>query len=198
MSGWPKIGDSFLAVGSESETDAQLCAHSDWFIAYAMNYKVAADSVVESVEAKRVSPDAVGYAVCFLYRHYIEVMLKGLIRIGNMLQSRSGDFPNDHHRIKDLWQACRPLLEEACPDGEKTDTDAVEKCLKELHKLDPSGVAFRFGEAKDGNSTLPHVLQLNLANMRDVMDRLAGFLEGSYDWMYELVQYQADVDSESH
>jgi len=33
--------------------------------------------------------------------------------------------------------------------------------------------------------------------MPEVMNRIAGFLEGSYDWMYELLQHQADIDSEA-
>ena len=197
MSSWPKVGDSILAAGSEWETDALLGAAHDWFISYAVSYKTAADAVVESVEAKRVSPDSVGYAVCFLYRHYVELMLKGLISVGNMLQTRRCGFPAGHHRIQDLWHQCRTLIEAACPEGEKADTDSVEKCLQELHAIDPHGESFRFGEYKDGNSTLVDGTQVNLTNLRDVMNRIAGFLEGNYDWMYELLQYQADMDSDS-
>jgi hypothetical protein len=97
-----------------------------------------------------------------------------------------------------LWRQCRPLLEAAYPAGEKTDTDAVEKVLLEIHVLDPSSESFRFGEKKDGNPTLPNGTQINLANLRDVMNRLDGFLSGSYDWVYELLQYQADIDSDSY
>jgi hypothetical protein len=125
-------------------------------------------------------------------------MLKGLINIGNMLQSRKGGFPTGTHRIQDLWWQCRPLLEAAYPEGEKTDTDAVEKVLLEIHALDPSGESFRFGEKKDGNPTVPRGTQISLASLRDVMNRLDGFLSGSYDWMYVLLQHQADIDSDSY
>ena len=198
MSNWPKVGDSILARGADWETEALLSASFDWFISYAISYKTAADVVVESVEARRSPPDSVGYAVLFLYRHYIEIMLKGLINIGNMLQSRKGGFPTGTHGIQNLWRQCRPLLEAAYPAGEKTDTDAVEKVLLEIHVLDPSSESFRFGEKKDGNPTLPNGTQINLANLRDVMNRLDGFLSGSYDWVYELLQYQADIDSDSY
>ena len=68
--------------------------------------------------------------------------------------------------------------------------------MKELASMDPSGEAFRFGEDKDARPRLPRVKQISLTNMGDVMNPIAGFFEGSYDWMYELLQYQADIDAE--
>jgi hypothetical protein len=192
---WPQPGDSLFNSGTDWETEALLNSFGDWFLSYASGYKAAADAVVERVEAKEESPDRVGNAVCFLYRHYVELMLKGLISVGTMLGSSKADYPK-HHRIDELWRQCRPLLEKASPEGEKIDTDAVERCIKELASMDPSGEAFRFGEDKDGRPTIPRVTQISLTNMRDVMNRIAGFLEGSYDWMYELLQYQADIDAE--
>ena len=195
MANWPQPGDSLFRSGPDWETEALLDCVGDWFLSYAIGYKVAADVVVERVEAKEASLDTIGYAVCFLYRHYVELMLKGLINVGTMLESRQADYPK-HHRIDELWRHCRRLLEKASPEGERTDTDAVERCIKELASMDPSGEAFRFGENKVGKPTLPRVTQISLTNMRDVMNRIAGFLEGSYDWMYELLQHQADMDAD--
>jgi hypothetical protein len=195
VANWPQPGDSLFRSGPDWETEALLEGFGDWFLSYATGYKVAADGVVERVEAKEASPDIVGYAVCFLYRHYIELMLKGLINVGTMLESREPDYPK-HHRIDDLWRQCRPLLEKASPEGERTDTDAVERCINELAQMDRSGEAFRFGEDRDGRPTLPKATQISLTNMRDVMNRIAGFLEGSYDWMYELLQCQGDMDAD--
>jgi hypothetical protein len=197
MSDWPQTGDSFLAASPDCEADALFVNSGDWFISYALSYKTAADSVVESVEANRLSPDMVGYAVFSLYRHYLEVMLKGLIKIGNTLHERNSDYPNDEHRLSPLWQKCRPLLEKSGSDWTKAELDAVEKCLSELHDLDPRGQAGRYGEYSDGTPTFPERVQLSLTNLRDVMNKIGSFLEGSYDWLDELSQYQADVDSES-
>jgi hypothetical protein len=190
---WPHPGDSLFRSGPDWETEAVLDNSGDWFASYAMAYRVAADAVVERVEAKEISPDTVGYAVCFLYRHYVELMLKGLIYVGTMLESREAYFPK-HHRIDELWRQCRPLLEKASPEGKTTDTNAVERCIQELALLDPSGEGFRFGEDKFGSPTLPTATQVSLKNMREVMNRIAGFLEGSYDWMSELEQHEPDID----
>ena len=193
---WPQAGDSLIASGIDWETEALIDVSWDSFLTYAIGYKKAADSVVVAVEARETAADLAVYPVCFLYRHYIELMLKGLITLGNQLRDRTSDYPK-HHRIRDLWNTCRPLVESACPEGDPADTQTVEKCILELASLDPSGEAFRYSEDKGGNPSLNKATQFSLANMRDVMNRLSGFLGGSYDYMHELLQYQADIDSES-
>ncbi len=185
-----------FASGVDWESQALLDASWDSLLTYALGYKEAANSVVDSVKARNIAPDLAVYPVCFLYRHYIELMLKGLIRLGNQLLSRTAEFPK-HHSLRELWEACRPLLEDACQEGDQADTQTVEACIREFASLDPSGEAFRYGEDKSGNPSFNERTQFSLTNMRDVMNRLSGFFEGSYDYMHELLQYQADVDSES-
>jgi len=193
---WPQKGDTLFASGLDWESEALLDVSWDSFLTYAVGYKEAGDSVIASVEARGIAADLAVYPACFLYRHYLELMLKGLIRIGNQLRDRTADYPK-HHRIRELWETCRPLLEEACPDGDPADTITVEKCILEFAAIDPSGEAFRFGEHHDGNPSLKGRIQFSLANMRDVMNRLSGFLEGSYDYMDELLQFRAGTDSET-
>ncbi|MGH9789798.1 MAG: hypothetical protein ACRD5W_01190 [Candidatus Acidiferrales bacterium] len=191
---WPQPGDSLLAAGPDWENEALLNVFVDGFLHYALGYKEAADLVVQATEAGSASRDAAGLAVCFMYRQYLELMLKGLINLGRMLEHRTSGYP-PHHRIADLWKECRELLEKAFPEGEKGDTDAVEECIKELAGLDPVGEAFRYAADKKRAPSLTHNVQLNLRNIRDVMARMNGYLTGSYDALDELVQAQADMDS---
>ncbi len=197
MQDWPEIGDSFLKAGPNWKADALFDSSGDWFLSYALSYKIAADAVVDGVEADRLSADSVSFAVLSLYRHYLEVMFKGLIKIGRTLHERNSDYPNNEHRLLRLWQQCRPLLEKSSSDFEKSELDVVENCITELHNVDPGGAASRYGEHKDGSPTFPKRVQLSLTNVRDIMQKLAAFLEGSYDWLDELLQCQADADSES-
>ena len=178
--------------------ESQALVDVSWgaFLKYALGYKEAADSVVAAVEARSLAADLAVYPVCFLYRHYIELMLKILIGLGSRFQDQTIEIPK-HHRLRDLWETCRPLLESACPEGDPSDTKTVEMCIKEFASLDPSGEAFRYGEDKKGNPSFDKQRQFSLTHMRDVMGRLAGFFEGSYDYMSELMQYQADVESEA-
>jgi hypothetical protein len=199
MDNWPKPGDSLFSYGEDWESEAILGGPPwDRFLRYAQSYKQAADAVIDSVEDKRTHPDVVGYAVCFLYRHYVELMLKALIAAGMSLEERRAEYPRNEHHIDHLWALCRPLLEKACPESDEAETDGVEACMKELAQNDPSGQVFRYGEDSQGQPTLAKPIQFNLGNMRRVMNRLSGFLEGSYDYLHELVQIQADIDSEGY
>jgi hypothetical protein len=194
---WPQKGDSLFASGIQWEKDALLVAPWDWFISYALSYKEAADASVRAVEAGTVSPDTIVFATVFLYRHYLEVMLKGLIRIGHQLRDQTSAYPNDEHRIHALWQECKPLLEYSCHDGNQADTTIVENLICEFGTMDPSGVASRYGEHQDGKPTIKDRRQFSLTNMREVMNGLSGFLEGSYDCIHDLLQYQLDADFDS-
>jgi hypothetical protein len=99
MKDWPATGDSIFNSGSDWQKDALLTIFTGLpsFLHYATSFKEAGDVVVASVERGQQSADSVGLAICFLYRHYIEVMLKGLICLG----SNQPDYPK-HHRIRDL------------------------------------------------------------------------------------------------
>jgi hypothetical protein len=195
MSSWPEPGDSFLAPGANPRTEALLGADPNWIIAYALSFKESADIVVSQVELGSVSPDAVNYPVVFLYRHYLELMLKGLIRVGRSLTYEPAGFPKTH-QLKKLWAEFRPLIEDLYPAGDRLDTNTVEQCILEMDAID-GGEASRYGENKDGQPTLPEELHISLTNLRDVMNRVSGFLEGSYDWLHELFQHQADIESET-
>lgn len=193
MHSWPHPGDSLFRSGPDWESESVLDNLGEWFLSYALGYKHAADALVQKAEAKEISPDTIGYPVCFLYRHYVELMLKGLINVGSMLDSRQPYFPK-HHRIDELWRLCKPLLEKASPEGEKSDADAVERCIRELALIDPSGQGFHYGEHKIGLPALPPVTPACLANLREIAQRIAGLLEGLYTRMYELEQHELDLD----
>ncbi len=165
-------------------------------LAYAESYKQAADAVVETIERTRQGADLMGYAVLFLYRHYVELMLKGLIRMGRRIERGSWDYPRNEHGINKLWQECRPMLERQFPEGDKSATDAVERCVKELCRIDPNGEVSRYPEHKDGRPTVQGDHYFPLRNVRQTMDKIDGFLGGSYDALDELLQHEADVQSE--
>ncbi len=206
MSDWPRPGDSLNNPGVDPKSEALLGAGEDWISSYASSFKEAADVVVGGVENHTTSPDAVGYAVCYLYRHYIELILKGLIGLGYNLGETPNDFPSlgrNAHDLTELWRVSRALLEELFPEGDKKETDVVEKCIREIVEIDGGRAQrLRYGADSQGNDLwwaadrfVP--VQLSLPNLRDVMNRLSGFLSGSYDAMDELLQCQQDLYSES-
>lgn len=193
---WPKDEDSFFAQGREWETNAILHYLPNPFLTYAQGYKEAADTVVKNVEETRWLVDLIVYPVCYLYRHYLELMTKALINLGHSLEGEDPGFPK-HHKLVELWVECRKALESAYPEAPKDELEIVEKCMIELASMDPNGEGFRFPLSKDGKPTLSSAPKhINLGNIRDVMGRIAGFLEGSYDGMSETLDLKNTLEAE--
>ena len=67
---------------------------------YATAYKEAAEKLVKDVITSRRQRDTLVYPIVFLYRHYIELRLKEIIRAGRKFLDEPGDFPK-HHRVRD-------------------------------------------------------------------------------------------------
>ncbi len=195
QSSWPEPGDSLFAGASDWETLAAI-GGNDWhgLLLYAQSYKEAADVVVDHIEHTRRRQDSMVYAVMLLYRHYIELTLKGLLRLGSMFEGSAPEYPK-HHSIYGLWHLCKPMLKTAFPTGDDSATKAVEECMKQIALMDPSGEAWRFPEDKKGRAIRHSVCFLSLRNTRKVMDKIAGYLEGSYDGMDELLEFDGDSDS---
>jgi hypothetical protein len=196
---WPKVGDSLFGAGPW-KAEALVGAYSgDGLYDYAAAYKDAADALVDDVLSFRFPVDSVVYPIIFLYRHYVELILKGIIEVGLQLEPQVNARSKEHHRIKDLWLSARPLLEQLFPDGDSIATDAVEKCIEELDSIDSSGEAFRYGNKtrkQGGGKMWNGHIQINLGNIRDVMNRHSVFLDGSYEAMEDLLQCQYEMEAD--
>jgi hypothetical protein len=196
---WPKTGDSLFSGSGDWNAEAVLGVFDgNGLYEYATAYKDAADALVEGVLSHRLVADSTVYPVLYLYRHYVELILKGINHIGEQLHKT----PNqslEGHRIDDLWQTVRPQLEQAFPEAAKAVTDAVEKCIREWAEIDGSGEAFRYAgkrQSQGGGQTLTRGRQVNLAHLREVMNGLSMFLDGSYDKMSELLRCQCDMNAD--
>lgn len=76
---WPQKGDTLFASGIDWESEALIDQPWNSILVYALGYKDAADLVVAGVQSRDIAPDLAVYPACFLYRHYLELMLKALI-----------------------------------------------------------------------------------------------------------------------
>ena len=175
---WPQTGDKLFTRESDWWHNACLGFASDKWSLYAIGYKDAADIIVERVIDTRHGMDLLVFPVTYLYRHYLELRLKELIIHGRQLLDGPDELPHGH-RIDVLWELCRPILEKVWPDGATTDLDAVGACITEFYTFDQQSMSFRYPVTKDGTPSLPDLRHVNLRNLRDVVNRLSGLLEGS-------------------
>jgi len=196
---WPRAGDD--PFGEEDARDWWHAAVLNYagkradFIAYASGYKLAGDVLVSHVEATGSDQDFLVYPILFSYRQYIELRLKYLIRYGRRLLDRRGDFP-PHHRIRDLWTECASLLIEIEPESAQAVKDAGD-ALRRLAEIDPESYAFRYPMDRSGRRALPADLKrINLRHVRDVVGRIAGFLDAAVDQVTEDLDLKREIEAE--
>lgn len=191
----PRKGDRLFVSFGDPGTQALLYDWGHSFSLYAEGYKKAADIIVQRIQETGWDQDYLVFPVCFLYRHYLELQLKHLIHLGRQLVEGRSGFPQGHN-IKKLWAECRPLLEKAFPGTEKEYLDPVEDSINEFDSIDRSSEEFRYPQDRNGKRTLPRLKHLNLANLRKVMTRLSGPLDGSACGLYEALQIKWEMESE--
>lgn len=163
---------------------------------YATGYKLAGDLLVEHTKNTRSDQDPLVYPIVFLYRQYLELRLKELIKIGSQYLDISQKIPT-HHRINDLWKKCKKILEKIPPDNPKNDLDVVEACINQFSETDPSSMAFRYPTDKKGSPSISSLKYINLRILSKVIDRVGSLLDGTSIGISEYISIKREMEAES-
>lgn len=195
---WPKKGDQAFGLSADDQSALKAFVMPSEG-AYLGSFQRAADMIVAAAQSDDLNPDDLFFPVAYLYRHHLELMLKGLIRLG--VRAGTIEAPADcqsepcptcghrkvrkdwqwWHNLHKLWNKAKQLIEEVWPDSPSGDLKAVEQVILEFHKLDRSGQAFRYALDKHGRPHLTGAPQLvDLNNLRSVVDRVSRFLDAAY------------------
>lgn len=190
----PILGER-LFRGDLTDWDNNACPHwyadgSNWNL-IAEGYRNAADKLVGMVLQRQALADEMLYPVCFLYRHFVELALKEIIGLGNLLQH--GRWPTEEgHDLCVLWEKAEPVLRDFVSGMRVEELEAVGKQIAELQEIDPKADGFRYPKTRETKNqpaqvTLVGLRHVNLRHMRDVMSGIASLLDGSIDWLSEAV-----------
>jgi HEPN domain-containing protein len=154
---------------------------------YAAGYKEAGDLLVHQLEMRKGGQDTLVYPIVFLYRQYLELTIKDLIRDARELQKVYGDYPKTHE-LAALWDICQALLLQIFPREPNNVMKDVARLIGEFSAVDPQSMSFRYPEDREGNPSLDGIAQIDLFNLRDVIAKIATFLSGSGSLVYEYLQ----------
>lgn len=195
---WPQKGGDPLAPGDDWWHNACLNfmgGDPQWF-GYARGYKLAGDICVAHISEKRGDQDFLVYPILFNYRQYIKLSLKSIIRDARKLLDERGDVPQTHNLLA-LWNTAKPLILRAEPKGDRRDIPNVGECLRRFDELDPTSQNFRYPVDGEGQPSLPSDLhRVNLRQVRDVVDRLGGFLDSASMILGIYLDHKAEMDAE--
>lgn len=152
-------------------------ANAPWWL-YAVGYKYAADVLVEHVVTNQRAGDILVYPIAYLYRHYMELMIKELTRYCYAILDRTIPPVRPTHRLKKLWNKFRSLFEQACPNICNEELNFIEMQIGELSRVDPEAITFRYPEDRGGCPNFFGVNYIALDSMRDAMSTCEdGFID---------------------
>jgi hypothetical protein len=168
--------------------------HNGWSI-YSTGYKDAADILVDSVISEGQRNDTLVYPIVFLYRQYLELALKNLIRQCLVYRGEQGNIPK-HHQIVKLWSEAQEQIALIFPGEATEELDELGRLIGELSSVDPTSTAFRYPEEKDGMPTLQGMKNLNLRNLKGVLDKMCNLLYGVEAQVDLYSSYRSEMEAD--
>ena len=171
----------------------------EW-IDFAESFYFAGEKIVDGVACGRLLQDIEGVAGVYCFRHYLELILKGIIMSGRWLRTADQNAFREEvtkvrniHDLSLLWQS---VIEDARPkidpkDWDNYDIAFVEACIGEFDEHDKKGFAFRYpGQGGERYVYDFGVLCLYMRHVRHVLGGLMTYLEETYhqnaEWQAEL------------
>jgi hypothetical protein len=163
--------------------------------ACALGYRMAAQALVEHAcqPCERGKETFLFYPIVFLYRHYVELMLKNVIfafdepEMRNItgaaeLDRKKLTTGKDGHSLKLLWEQLRPLVQALGEAAGRPDTiEGTNFYIEKLNEFDPYSFAGRYASEKT-KASLKEAQKdggtVDLPAFAEAMERLSNYLEG--------------------
>ena len=161
---------------------------------YALSYLKASDYLVDiAIKGNDADKDLI-FPICFNYRHYIELSLKELIKIGEEFYKKSeylgfeikkyskfkSDLLDKEHSLQKLLNWLIVLLN--CISEEKINS-AVTVLINDFHNIDPDGQKFRYYVNKKKKLSFPNQSFYDLAHLKVGMKRIENEFMGIDGWL---------------
>lgn len=174
---WPRPSERLIQSGIDWQHNACVDCYTPTLGSYAAKFKDAADVLVRQAAAGDATLDSVIIPIVFLYRHYLELTLKEIIRFGREVVGTGKGYPTNEHDLTKLWKETLSLLTQHYGPQVPPETANITPCIEDLHAYDPRSFSFRYPTDKHGQPYLKEVRHINIRNLYEVMERLASFLD---------------------
>jgi hypothetical protein len=178
--------------------------YSEHLNIYSIGYKRAADILIERIKQNEFTFDinTLVFPIVFLYRHYLELILKSIIKEGYAVIGERKNVP-EHHNLYKLWNKANELRIKANIEIKNKDRDIVFSCIDDFSKIDPFSEAFRYPTKKkrkgklETESTLPSDLPyLDLRSFSETINNISKILEHIDSMMHIELDQKREFESE--
>jgi hypothetical protein len=176
------------------------------WIDMAQSYYRGACGLIEGVVKRTLNQDVEGIAGMFLFRHYLELVLKRIVLRGRWLKAQDQNAAREDvkqvgniHELGVLWQwalqDARPKIAE--DDWKNFDVDFVEKCIAQFDGVDKKGFAFRYpGQGGEYCGFDYEFLYTAMEHVQQILDGILTYMIESYgqnaDYEAILADYAGD------
>ena len=172
---WPKEGDKVFEGGGRATFMGTKWAGPRELGIMADGYKTASDILVAHL-TQHGRNDSLVYPILFGYRQYLELRIKALTVILNQCEYSAETWERIHELDK-LWNPIRGRLWDNLEEDDRVPFQIVETTIAEFQLRDSKSEKLRFpSDIKQFN--------VDLLNMREVMNRVATFLDSLSDWWH--------------
>jgi hypothetical protein len=159
------------------------------FAAYGSAFHKAGQQLAKEMISRGGYSDLEACPIVFMYRHALELYLKGIIMYGIDIMAVKGkpiekimqEF--NTHNLSNLLPAIKKIFKEVDWVW-KTDVEGIRSFeelalfIKDLEKVDSSSFTFRYPVDKKGKPAVPHHFIFNVPDFCNKMEKLLNFLDG--------------------
>jgi hypothetical protein len=164
----------------------------DWRM-YAYCYRRAAEELAERFPVPLDAPDAMFLPMLYLYRHYVEASLKGILT-ETIATFSIVDRVRTNHDLSPLWRQVRSNLENRPGILDKSWFDRAESLVEELAKVDPGAMHFRYPVDKVGGKLLKPGFTLSTRHVKDAMGDLCFVLDNLEGYVSAVRDFSSAID----
>ena len=144
---------------------------------YYSGYKHAADLLIDKAP-EEFSPDELLYPIVALYRHFVEMRLKGLLaRISELGEDTINLESLGKHNIGTYWDDLKIHFHHFKPPLPPDQVETVEKCIHEFSKLDPESQSSRYPWDKKGTTSFSDLQAVNIKHLKITIEKLDNFFD---------------------
>jgi hypothetical protein len=163
---------------------------------YARKYKRAADELLLAVAERNLPIDTVAHPIAFLYRHALELAIKGFVATVEGLESGAYKSPC-RHNLSDLWGKAKPLVDRNFhlfsfveKPKLKCRLEAIDRIVNQISQHDPESFAFRYTTTKDHQPILKDLKEFDFNTFAAEVENAMHLLGGMTDNLLAALQSQ--------
>ncbi|MCK4914437.1 MAG: hypothetical protein KAI59_01165 [Planctomycetes bacterium] len=127
------------------------------------------------------------YAVGFLYRHSIELILKAIVIIGKRIDQKTETFLLSHN-LSALWNESLQIIGDVWRDEDKSWNNQIETWIKKLEDLDVTGFNFRYPITNENGKEINSIESISIQDLTNICEQL-------YQQLYDCASGMLDIYS---